>query len=268
MKKIIIILTLNIVWAGTAQAAPLTFNTALPISKNEYILREQLIISNSVGDLTETNIVSTLVYGVSPNFAVFGTIPYTNIDSKTNDKQGIGNSKIFGRYTIYQNDFQGGTFRIAPFAGVKIPTNQDNIGTESWDVFSGIVVTYGSVDWELDGQVSYQINTESNQFEAGDVARADISLQYRILPLILNANTDSFINAVLEVNLIDTGQSKTNGISDLDSGGTTLFLAPGLQYVAERYIAEIGVQIPVIQNLNGTALENDYIFRTGLRINF
>ena len=268
MKKIILILALNIVWAGNAQAASLTFSTALPISENEYILREQLIINNSAGDLTETNIVSTLIYGVSPNFALFGTIPYANIDSKTNDKQGIGNSKIFGRYTIYKNDFQGGTFRIAPFAGVKIPTNQDNIDTDSWDVFGGMVATYGSVNWELDGQVSYQINTKSNQFEAGDVARADVSLQYRILPTTLNADTDSFINAVLEANLIHTGQSKTSDINDLNSGGTTLFLVPGLQYATERYIAEIGVQIPVLQNLNGTALENDYIFRTGLRINF
>jgi len=28
------------------------------------------------------------------------------------------------------------------------------------------------------------------------------------------------------------------------------------------------VQLPVVQDLNGTALENDYIFRTGVRFNF
>ncbi len=43
---------------------------------------------------------------------------------------------------------------------------------------------------------------------------------------------------------------------------------PGLQYVTKRWIVEAGVQIPVVQDLNGTALEKDYIFRAGFRFNF
>jgi len=268
MKTALTIMALSVVWVGNVQAAPLTFNTALPVSKGEYILREQLVINESGNNRTESSIVSTLVYGITPDFAVFGTVPYTNIDTNTNDLRGIGDSKIFGRYTIYQNDFQGGTFRIAPFAGAKLPTNQDNIGTDSWDVFGGLVATYGSVDWEVDGQISYQANRKANSFEEGDIARVDVSLQYRLFPVTLAADTDSFINGVLEANIIHKGRNQTSGVADPNTGGTTIFLVPGLQYATERYILEAGLQIPVIQNLNGTALENDYIFRTGFRINF
>lgn len=267
MRKIITFLAVSM-FQHEAVAAPLTFNTALPVSKGEYIVREQLIINKSDQGRTETTVASTLVYGVTPDFALFGTVPYTHIDTNANDLQGIGDSKLFGRYTVYKDDFQGGTFRIAPFAGLKLPTNQDNTGTDSWDVFGGLVATYGSVDWEVDGQVSYQVNNEANSFEAGDIARADASLQYRLFPATLAADTDSFINGVLEANLIYQDKHQTGGIDNPNSGGTTLFLVPSLQYAAERYIIEAGLQIPVIQNLNGTAQENDYIFRTGFRINF
>ncbi|VAW01721.1 hypothetical protein MNBD_ALPHA06-2120 [hydrothermal vent metagenome] len=257
-----------LVLSGNAHAAPLTFNTALPVSKNEYILREQLVVNRFEGDRTRTSLVSTVVYGVSQKFALFGTLPYANINTSTGNTSGFGDTRIFGRYTVYQNDFQGGTFRIAPFAGAKLPTSSNATGTASWDVFGGLVATYGSVDWELDAQLSYQINNQANQFEAGDISRADVSLQYRIVPSKLRADTNSFINAVMEANLIHAGQNKINNVTNLNSGGTTLFVVPGLQYVTERYIAEIGLQIPVIQDLYDIAAANDYIFRTGLRFNF
>jgi len=47
-----------------------------------------------------------------------------------------------------------------------------------------------------------------------------------------------------------------------------MFLAPGLQYVTRRWIVETAIQIPVLQDLNGTALENDSVLRAGFRVNF
>ena len=45
-------------------------------------------------------------------------------------------------------------------------------------------------------------------------------------------------------------------------------LVPGLQYVTKRWIVEAAVQLPIVQYLNGTALENDHIVRAGFRFNF
>jgi len=47
-----------------------------------------------------------------------------------------------------------------------------------------------------------------------------------------------------------------------------LFAAPGLQYVTRRWIAEAIVQIPVFQDLNGTALKDSFTARAGFRVNF
>ena len=73
---------------------------------------------------------------------------------------------------------------------------------------------------------------------------------------------------MLEANLVYKGKNEANGIDDNDSGGTILYLSPGLQYVAKRWIAEGIVQLPVLQNLNGNALESDYVLRAGVRFNF
>jgi hypothetical protein len=73
---------------------------------------------------------------------------------------------------------------------------------------------------------------------------------------------------VLETNIIQRGKNTIMGLNDPNSGGFSIFLAPGIQYVTRRFILEAAVQIPVLQNLNGNALENDYIARTGFRWNF
>jgi len=54
----------------------------------------------------------------------------------------------------------------------------------------------------------------------------------------------------------------------MDSGRTTLYVAPGVQYIAKRFIVETAVQIPVVQDLNGAALANDYIVTAGFRVSF
>jgi len=141
-------------------------------------------------------------------------------------------------------------------------------GSGSVDPFGGIVATFQTLDFEIDAQASYKANTEASNFEFGDIARFDASLQYRLWPRILQSGVPGFLYGVLEGNLIHQNKNRSNKAKNSDSGGTTLFLMPGLQYVTKRWIVEGGVQIPVVQNLNGTALEKDYIARFGFRFNF
>lgn len=72
----------------------------------------------------------------------------------------------------------------------------------------------------------------------------------------------------VEATLVHAAKDRLSGADDPNSGGTTLFLSPGLQYVTKKWIAEAGVQIPVSQSLNGTALKNAYTLNAGVRISF
>ncbi len=129
-------------------------------------------------------------------------------------------------------------------------------------------MTFQTLDYQIDGQASYKANTEANNFEFGDEARLDASLQYRLWPRELGAGVPGFFYVVLEGNLIYQGKNESNGVKDQDSGGTTFFLSPGVQYITKRWIVEAVVQLPIAQDLNGSALEDDFVVRAGFRINF
>ena len=282
--------------AEQARAAPQTFNTALPVAKGEFVFREQIVLDQSGDDpsgadrdRTAWALVSVLGYGATPELALFGVVPYVDKTLKLTDAgmrlkrsaRGLGDLSLLGRYRVYRRDWPGRTIRVAPFFGLELPTGEDNErdglgrlpssvqpGSGSWDPFGGVVVTYQTLDFQIDAQASYKVNTEANDFEFGNVARLDGSLQYRLWPRELGSGVPGFLYGVLEINLIHQDKNRTGGSDDLNSGGLSLFVLPGLQYVTKRWILEAGLQIPVLQDLNGTALEKDYILRAGFRLNF
>ena len=130
------------------------------------------------------------------------------------------------------------------------------------------MVSYQTLDFGIDAQLSYRKNGEANGFEAGDEIRIDVSYQHRLLPSVLDSETRSFLYGVIELNTIIQDHHRQNGISADNSGGTTVFLTPGVQYVTRKIIVEVAIQVPVVQNLKGGALENDFTIRGGFRINF
>lgn len=281
---------------STAAAAPQTFNTALPVAEGEFVFREQFAYRKATDDpspadrdLQVLGGVSVLGYGVTGDLAVFGVLPYLDKELDvatpggrvTRGTSGLADARLFGRYTVYKDDAPGHTFRIAPFLGVELPTGDDNdtdrlgrlpallqLGSGSWDPFGGIVLTYQTLNYEINAQASYKLNTEAKNFEFGDEASFDASLQYRVWPQALEARVPGFLYVVLEGNFLYADNNKINGVRDPNSGGASFFLSPGLQYVTKRWIIEGIVQLPVSQNLNGTALEDDFIVRAGFRLNF
>ncbi|MFQ5565129.1 MAG: transporter [Paracoccaceae bacterium] len=296
MRAAVVILGLA-TQVATADAAPQTFNTALPVAQGEFVFREQFIYRRAADDPSAAGrevevmgAISVLGYGATPDFAIFGALPYLDKELEvtmpggarvTRDTSGIGDARLFGRYTVFRDDAPARTFRVAPFLGVELPTGRDDdrdglgrlpatlqLGSGSWDPFGGIVVTYQTLDFQVDAQASYKMNTEANGFEFGDEARLDLSLQYRLWPRELGTGTPGFLYGVVESNLVHQGRNETAGANDPNSGGTSFFLSPGLQYVTKRWIAEAIIQVPLVQDLNGTALGDDFIVRAGIRVNF
>lgn len=285
--------------SGTSNvtAAPQTFNTALPVAKGSFVFRQQFLYLDAGHDpgpadrkLNVAGGVSVLGYGMNSHLALFGALPYLDKQIRLTapegqrvrrNTRGVGDARLWARYTVIQDDAPGRTFRVAPFAGVEAPTGRDDdrdrlgrlppplqLGSGSWDPFFGLIASYQTLDYQIDAQAGYEINTESNRFEFGDEFRLDTSLQYRLWPRELGAGVPGFVYGVVELNFSDREENRIAGNRDPDSGGRSLSIAPGLQYVTKRWIAEGIVQIPVAQDLNGTALENDYTVRFGFRANF
>ncbi len=266
--------------AFSSWAAPIGINSALPLSKAEIVVREQLEIKRSSDRVAGENrdverLESRTVIGYAPSskLALFGMIPIVHARRNTGDvsdsESGLGDAVLFARYEVFRSDRPGRTFRIAPFVGVRVPTGRDGkTGDGSVDVFGGVIATLASTKWVLDSQVRYDFNREANRFERGNSAGLVVSFQYRLSPTVINQDTKGFVFGVLEVSANHHRRNRMAGASDPNSGGFQLYITPGLQYATRRWIVDLGVKVPVVNNLNGTALEPDYAVLTSIRINF
>jgi hypothetical protein len=294
--KHILILVIVLYGSNDALSAPITFNTALPVAKGEAVARAQARYLRASDDptsqdreLTVWSLPLVLAYGVTGKLSVFGIIPVidkelsikTTSGRITRGGSGIGDITLFGRYTIWKMDMPGQTMRVAPFMGIKLPTGKDRetdslgrlpqplqVGSGSWDPLGGVVFTWQTLNWQIDASLSYRHNTEANDYRFGDTGKLDLSYQYRILPRKLGRGLPAFVYAVLESNLVVTGKDKKMGSYDENTGGFSLFLTPGIQYVTQRTVFETAVQIPVIQDLNGEALKRDFLWILSVRVNF
>ena len=266
--------------SGASWAAPIATNTALPLSADEIVIREQFIMTRSSDPVASTRREvdrfesrTVLGYGATSKLALFGVLPIVYVNSKFGDVSasefGLGDASLFARYEVFRSDRPGRTIRISPFAGVRLPTGQDGkTGDGSVDVFGGVIATVASTQWVLDTQFRYDFNGEADGFERGDSASVETSFQYRIAPGRVTQNTKAFVFSVLELSANHYEHDRLGGVTDPNSGGFQLYLTPGLQYATRRWIADLGVRVPIVNDLNGTALEPDYSILTSIRFNF
>ena len=269
-----------VVMGNEAFAAPITFNSALPVSDEEIIVRQQIIYTGASDDILGVSrdvdiwrSVTAMGYGITEKLAVFTIVPIISrdvtIDNVSTSASGLADIQTFARYQMYQKDGPGRTTRIASFAGINIPTGQTGETSDgSTDFFGGLILTRASTNWNFDGQIQYTVNGQKNGFARGNEAVIDASLQYRINNHNGNVNTNGYLFTVLEASLVYTDANEITNIADANSGGTTAFITPGLQYATKRWIAETAIKIPVVKNLNGTALQPGVTGIASMRFNF
>ncbi len=288
--SLLVLFDLSIVPMNNILAAPINSNVALPVRKGGFVFRSQVRWLRATDDPTpsdrEVNVVAipnVLVYGATPDLALFAIFPYffRNVEltdttsGKRIDKNdnGIGDLTLIARYTLYARDYPSGTARFAPLAGIKLPTGDDElepITTDSVDFQLGGVatVTWDFGRYEIDADIIYRINTEAENFEKGDDLVYDLAYEFRVYPWTLpNVGVPNFIYLVAEANGVFSKKSEQNGKALDNSGGNIIFLSPGVQFATKRYILETSIQLPLIQDLNGNQVETDFVLTAGFRVN-
>jgi len=202
-------------------------------------------------------------------------VPFINIDvnSKGGDisSSGIGDLRLFAKYLLYQYDRKNKTIRVASKAGVKLPTGDENdqpaLGTASTDYFFATVAGWiqGRTGVYLEG--IYNVNSSHGPVNFGNSFAYNFAFGYRLLPKVYETYPSPQLNGFLEINGTTTNKNTVNGQKVANSGGTTVFLSPGLQYVGgRRWLLEASVQIPIINEPNGTQLATDWTVSLGTRI--
>lgn len=202
-------------------------------------------------------------------------VPFMNVvinsDSGDRSSSGIGDLRLFAKYLVYQYDRKNKTIRVASKAGIKLPTGDENeqpaLGTGSTDFFLTTVAGWieGRVGVYLEG--IYNVNTSKGPVDFGNSVSYNFAFGYRLLPVVYETYPSPQLNGFLEINGTTTNKNAINGQKENNSGGTTIFLSPGLQYVGGRsWLIEASVQIPIVNQPNGTQLATDWTVSVGTRI--
>lgn len=239
-------------------------------------------------DLLDRSFLTTLniSFGVMENFqlgltygyfAAQGNREFEDGEVVTFDPDGFTDLWLTGKYRFYQ----GPAGQLALLGGLKFPTGDSRVtnsegeqvepaataGTGAWDGLAGLAYTVPlNPVLTLDASALYTLRGERYDYRLGDRLDVGTSLAWRVCG---DAKTYPQVSLVAEATLRHVQKSEEEGASDDNTGGTVLFLSPGVKVsFTENIAGNIGVQLPVVQDLNGNQAETDFRLIAGISIAF
>lgn len=245
-------------------------------------------------DLLDRSFVSTigLSYGVVEDFQVGLSLGYYNavkareaeFDSGTGeteiltfDPDGLTDLWLTGKYRFYR----GPLGSVAVFGGAKFPTGRFDVknserervepsataGSGSYDGMVGLAYSrFLTSRVTFDASAQYTLRTEADHFKVGDRIDGGVAFAYRFIEDIQKFPQ---VSAFAEANVRHLMKSEEDGARDPNTGGTALFLTPGVRVGFNRNASfTLAAPLPVLQELNGTQLETSFKLTAGLTFAF
>jgi hypothetical protein len=179
---------------------------------------------------------------------------------------GIGDIQIFGRYHLH--DYAGeATIGLSFGAGVKLPTGQTNVaqngvlidpdlrpGTGSTDFLLSLSGLWSMYEIGISGNLDGSIITgrgakmdDGSYHKYGNWINCDITARYRLAPADVS---ESNLYLLLGLGAEFRGHETLDNKKIAASGGSAVYLAPGLRYIISMAIAaDASIQLPLYQNL-------------------
>ena len=231
-----------------------------------------------------------IVYGLRSRLSVVAVLPFVDkqlsfsggaAQPLTAGAGGLGDALFLTKWRFYKRDQPLGTFQLATELGVKAPTGARDLedpdgrllppalqrGSGSWDPIANLIMTYvpaaGRGRWVFTGDIGVRLTTKAHAVEVGNQVGYDGMVKYRVHP-VRHPGRDTFL--LLEINGRWQDRARVGGSLMSDSGGHVVYLAPGIQFLLrQNLILEGGVQVPVMNDLNGTQLAPSARVLAGVR---
>ena len=215
-------------------------------------------------------------YGITDTLSISLQVPYVERRSREvheeeflGEKQnstGLGDSILLGKYKFYDKQFG-----LAGIFGLKLPTGNTNERNKSGERFEPeLQPGTGSLDYMvgisankkinhliiLDGTALYHLKSEGSQdYEFGDIIRVTAGATIHVI----DRNKKPTLNLLSEVITQFANKDEQDGKTIRDSGGTTIFFAPGISsHVTEQLKTTLSVPVPIFQALGGEHQELDF----------
>ncbi|GJL95333.1 MAG: hypothetical protein DHS20C05_17380 [Hyphococcus sp.] len=254
---------------------------------------------------TDATYIASLAtqYGVTDDFSIGVVAPYVlrygiregeveHGDPHTHmlgDTRGFGDLVVSAKYRVLnrvEDDFS-----LAFIVGVKAPTGETeeeslghghNLfeaefqpGSGSWDPHFGIAAGKNFGPFSVAGNVRYTVATEGEQdTDLGDTFAYNLGVSYRFGEGAHTHADGTFerhhaLDLIVEVNGEWGERERVGDFLDPHSGGTKLFVSPGLRYSSPwGWNSFVSVGFPVYEDLNGIQNETDVRGTFGIGASF
>ena len=202
-------------------------------------------------------------------------------EDSTGGASGLGDVSVLARYRLFARHSAAGSTLIAGVVGIKLPTgstDQHNdqgeyldshlqLGTGSTDALLGVSLDHAFERASFSANVlsrstgDGETGDQSHQF--GNSVNYDVTAKYRIAPATNEPERNAWFIS-LGINGEAREHEHLGGDRVADSGGHTVYVTPGLQWVvASRWIVEATYQYAVYHDLDETQLGEDHRILAG-----
>ncbi len=196
----------------------------------------------------------TVPYNITSKWQIGANAPFVNMASEGAESRfGFGDLKLFTKFQIHQKDSKGKTFRTLIKLSESFPTGNTSknpaLGSGAYQTAIGLVSGYITTKYGIYGEIAY--NMTSNGL--ADNFIYNLAFGYPLLP---QKYPPQQLNLFLEL----------NGNLITDNGSNSIFVSPGIQYIAgSRVLFETGIQLPILENVPDTQ-KTSFMCRFGVRV--
>ena len=276
-------------WAGGITTQFINFDS---VSDEQLLSVKNNAVDEAHGDVHSTNTFLQpsvfAAYGVTDDLTLGLRIPYvlrSGVHSPNEDgdavdylgaPSGFGDVSVFGQYRFYHSadNLNNASLTIGlktPTGATGVQTNQGTTfethqqpGSGSWNPSLGLSYTRAMGSFSFDTNLLYTFaTTGAQQTNLGDVFDYNVALSYAFGAPVRNGLFSSSNNApwtaILELNGEWQDYQKTVGLTDPNSGGSTVYISPGIRFSGGKgWNTALSIGAPVVKELNGFQSEPSY----------
>jgi len=219
-------------------------------------------------DETENELSMGLGYGITQDWTIAAELPYASIKEEGANNAGLGNIALETTYRLWKHNALGLQDSVAATARAILDTASTSddpaLSPGTNDFVLGLAYGRESLIWQRWASVRYRFNGKSDAgIERGDQISVDAVIGWRArVPQYYKSDTLWMV----EVNSEITQRSAQNNTPLTDTGGTELFVSPGVIWSYRNTTVKGGVQLPVYHDLNGDQSQSDYRLKLALEL--
>jgi len=263
-------------FGALAAASPATFVTALPVAKDQWLIRFNFQQTLGTSSFLSSQFPINNAYGLTPKLALlftfnqgFASLNRDTAQGPLNIRSGgSGDTLAFARYTLLRVDKPKSTLRVAPLAGLFMPAGSNSFqgpqgllpgslqtGSGTVDPYYGVTMGYNTSHWGMALDTTNRNNPVAAQgISPGGQFRADAQFQLEFYPPkgLPDEGLPAGVDLSFESNYVQDGKGRSNGVASESTGGKLLKQDLFLELFTLHWQVGAGVQVPILRDLNGS----------------